>query len=268
MPSSGKSTSFSDSFFIPRLQADGAYSAGVLGLTTTLELSKQGYRVTVMARELPGDDGIDYASPKAGAHFRPTPVNDEQDAFENTLMRETYDAMDRLAKTDKSAGVGFVPAVEYFDAELTPKDLEMFSAWPEFRVFDASELPKSDTIKAGLTYSAWVLNSPVYLAWLQKQAESRGAVFIRERLTAIEEASFIAAKHDPSLPLPLAVINASGMGFGDPACFPSRGQFILVSNEYDRTISHHSADGHATVIIPRPLGGGTIVGGTKEPHNW
>jgi D-amino-acid oxidase len=65
-----------------------------------------------------------------------------------------------------------------------------------------------------------------------------------------------------------AVINATGRGFNDPDSFPSRGQFIIVSNQCDKTISHHWADGSSTVIIPRPLGGGTVIGGTKEPNNW
>ncbi|OAQ86366.1 FAD dependent oxidoreductase superfamily [Purpureocillium lilacinum] len=239
--------------------------AGVLGLTTALELAKQGHGVTVLAKDLPGDWTIDYASPKAGAHFRPTSVTNAREAFENTLMHETYAKLGEICRTESTSGVEFVPAVEYFDTELCPRDLEMFSAWPQFRVLDPSELPQSSTIKSGLTYSAWVLNSPVYLVWLQRRAEAHGAVFFREQLTSVEEAFFLAANHNPTLPPPCAVVNASGMGFGDPKCFPSRGQFILISNEYDRTISHHSADGNATVIIPRPLGGGTVIGGTKEP---
>ncbi|UNI24287.1 hypothetical protein JDV02_010045 [Purpureocillium takamizusanense] len=242
--------------------------AGVLGLTAALELARQGHGVTVLAKDLPGDWTIDYASPKAGAHFRPTAVTNAQEAFENTLMHETYAKLSEICRTESTSGVEFVPAVEYFDAELGPRDLEMFSAWPRFRVLGPSELPQSSTIKAGLTYSAWVLNSPVYLVWLQRRAEAHGAIFFREHLTSVQEAFFLAAHHNSTQPPPCAVVNASGMGFADPNCFPSRGQFILISNEYNRTVSHHAADGNATVVIPRPLGGGTVIGGTKEPHNW
>lgn len=65
-----------------------------------------------------------------------------------------------------------------------------------------------------------------------------------------------------------AVINTTGRGLNDPDSFPSRGQFIIVSNQCDKTISHHWANGSSTVIIPRPLGGGTVIGGTKEPNSW
>ena len=111
--------------------------------------------------------------------------------------------------------------------------------------------------------------------------------FIRARLNAIPEAIFIdrenrskyhynkdgvshpdEAEERQEDSEPIAIINASGLGFNDEKSFPSRGQFIIVSNEYDKTISHHRVDGSSTVIIPRPLGGGTVIGGTKEPNNW
>ncbi|KAJ6444057.1 FAD dependent oxidoreductase superfamily [Purpureocillium lavendulum] len=244
------------------------YLRRLLGLTVAVELARRGYGVTVLAKDLPGDWTIDYASPRAGAHFRPTAVTNAQEAFENTLMQETYAKLGEICRNESTAGVEFVPAIEYFDSDLSPRDLEMFSVWPQFRLLEPTELPESATIKAGLTYSAWVLNSPVYLVWLQRRAEAHGALFFREHLRSVQEAFFLAASHNPALPPPFAIVDASGMGFSDPACFPSRGQFILLSNEYDRTISHHSADGNATVVIPRPLGGGTVVGGTKEPHNW
>ncbi len=78
---------------------------------------------------------------------------------------------------------------------------------------------------------------------------------------------FVAQQHRQVLALPKVVVNASGRGFGDANCFPSRGQFMLITNDYHSTVSHHSADGHSTVIIPRPHGG-TVIGGTKEPNNW
>jgi len=52
--------------------ANTRYSAGVAGLTTALLLSKfPGYRITVAAKHMPGDYGIEYASPWAGANYMP-----------------------------------------------------------------------------------------------------------------------------------------------------------------------------------------------------
>lgn len=46
------------------------------------------------------------------------------------------------------------------------------------------------------------------------------------------------------------------------------GQTCLVANPCDRTITQINGDGSFTFIIPRPLEGGTIIGGTKEAHDW
>ncbi|KAG5977501.1 hypothetical protein E4U55_006744 [Claviceps digitariae] len=241
--------------------------AGVIGLTAALELSRD-HEVTVLATHLPGDWAIEYASPRAGAHFRPTPAQTEAEKLEHAFMRETYRKLQDISASDVSAGVKFVAAVEYFDKAVSPADKDMFAAWPNYRMLEPSELPAVGSIKEGLTYTAWVLNSPVYLEWLQRKAQEQGAVLKRATVTAVAEAVFIASEHRRELPVPKTVVNASGVGFADANCFPSRGQFILLENDFDRTISHHCADGHATVVIPRPGQGGTVVGGTKEPNNW
>jgi hypothetical protein len=49
-----------------------AFSAGVSGLTTALLLSKSKANViTVVAKHMPGDYDIEYASPWAGANVMP-----------------------------------------------------------------------------------------------------------------------------------------------------------------------------------------------------
>lgn len=47
-------------------------SAGVSGLTSALLLARTGeYDITVVAKHMPGDYDIEYASPWAGANFYP-----------------------------------------------------------------------------------------------------------------------------------------------------------------------------------------------------
>jgi len=49
-----------------------AYSAGVIGLTTALLLADNPkYSITVVAKHMPGDYDIEYASPWAGANYLP-----------------------------------------------------------------------------------------------------------------------------------------------------------------------------------------------------
>lgn len=80
-------------------------------------------------------------------------------------MRESYEELKRIANdpNEKYAGVAFIPAIEYFDTPPTEDDLAMFAAWPQYRLLNADEMPGLEAINAGLTYSAWVIDSPAYL---------------------------------------------------------------------------------------------------------
>ncbi|KAJ5160521.1 uncharacterized protein N7482_007525 [Penicillium canariense] len=248
--------------------------AGVLGLSCAVQLSRSGHSVTVIARDLPGDSHIDYASPWAGAHFRPSPAKTPAEQLEQQLMRDTYNELEVLAQEQPESGVKIVPAIEYFDAAHADSFLATengYVDWPDFRILESEEYPAHhESIQLGVTYRSWVLNSPVYLQWCQRQGEKQGVRFVRANVTSMEEAvSLFQDKHRQGGASNIrAVVNATGRGFDDPNSYPSRGQFIIVSNQCDNTISHHWADGSSTVIIPRPLGGGTVIGGTKEPNNW
>ena len=49
------------------------HSAGVAGLTTAFLLSRNAaYNITVVAKHMPGDYDIEYASPWAGADYLPS----------------------------------------------------------------------------------------------------------------------------------------------------------------------------------------------------
>jgi D-amino-acid oxidase len=49
-----------------------SFSAGVSGLTSALLLSKNpAHKITIVAKHVPGDYDIEYASPWAGADYTP-----------------------------------------------------------------------------------------------------------------------------------------------------------------------------------------------------
>jgi D-amino-acid oxidase len=51
--------------------------AGVVGLTTALEIARRGHYVRVVAEHMPGEFHPDYTSPWAGAHWRSMAEPDE-----------------------------------------------------------------------------------------------------------------------------------------------------------------------------------------------
>ncbi|CAG8885890.1 unnamed protein product [Penicillium egyptiacum] len=199
--------------------------AGIIGLSIAVKLSKY-LKVTVIARELPGDVGIDYASPWAGAHFRPTPAKTEEERREQAWMRQAYKEFEEIAKYHPEAGVDFIPAVEYFDnADATSflAEEKGYTTWPDFHILDTAQLPPQlQSIQLGVTYRSWVLNSPVYLKWLQKRAEAQGTRFIRAHLTDLEQVVSAYQENtsqDESDDI-LAVVDASGRGSMIPSLSP------------------------------------------------
>ncbi|KAF5631594.1 d-amino acid oxidase [Fusarium sp. NRRL 25303] len=201
--------------------------AGVIGLSTALRVQEQTLAqnnppsIVIIARDFPNETSINYATPWAGAHYRPCPGNTPQLLQEALWAKKTYDTLDSWPEKDKlAAGVEFMPGEEFFENPA-----------PEY-VDVTKDVSKS--VYAHLESSFELFSSKVFSV----------------------EASVSV------------VINCSGMGFGDPKIFPIRGQTCLVRNPITKTITRQNSDGSWSFAIPRPLEGGTIIGGTKEPHNW
>ncbi|KAK5225116.1 hypothetical protein LTR47_009719 [Exophiala xenobiotica] len=238
--------------------------AGVIGLTAALTLQEQSKSpVVIIAADFPGDESINYASPWAGAHGRPAPAVTAQEIQMAQYMQTTHDVLYDLAAAHPGVGIQFMDGYEYLadPPESYTQLRDGIGSAPGFRVLTPSELPHG--MKWGCTYRTWSLNSPVYCAFLLRLFILRGGKTMRTpaRLQSLAEVSYLAPQAD-------TVVNCSGVGFGDKDVFPTKGQTCLVSNPCDRTITQQNADGTWTFIIPRPLEGGTVIGGTKAPHDW
>jgi D-amino-acid oxidase len=73
-------------------------SAGVIGLQTAVTLLEAGYKVTVVARDWPGDHSPDYTSPWAGAIWRSHASADQVEACKWDL--QSYQEWMRIAETN------------------------------------------------------------------------------------------------------------------------------------------------------------------------
>lgn len=188
-----------------------------------------------------------------------TPVERQHQEF----ARVTYAVMKAQAQEEPACGVEFMdgydfiasPSDDYVNLRGGYGDAEGMTLLPRH------EFPKDMGINFGSKYRTWSLNSPVYCAFLLRKFQLRGGKTLKATLMTAEEAFSLVPNVD-------TVVNCSGFGFGDPDVFPIRGQTVLVSNPCDRNITQQNADGTWTFIIPRPLDGGTVIGGTKEPHDW
>lgn len=221
------------------------------------------YRVTVVAQHMPGDASIEFCSPWAGAQWLSTATTQRQKEVDALTYQELW----RLASEIPESGVRKVEYVEYFDH--TDFDMDWLrEIVREFRTIPSDELPTG--AEAGVRLMTVSINPQVYLSYLQSRLLVLGVTFIRQRLSHISEAPTLLA-HPPRI-----IVNATGLlasklgGVEDQAVYPTRGQTIHVRNEcskiYARGIRPRGKE--TRYVIPRPCGGGSILGGSQEPNSW
>ncbi|RJE26152.1 FAD dependent oxidoreductase superfamily [Aspergillus sclerotialis] len=240
--------------------------AGVIGLTTALHIQQhlsKNQSLLVIARDLPQHTSIDYASPWAGAHYRPIPGTSAQLKKEANQARRTYEDFKTLAE-DPEAGIKFIEGIEHLEAPpadyLDTEAVKIaYGHLDNFRILDKAELPTG--VKWGVKYKTYVVNSPVYCAYLLRKIIFNGGKAREYTLKSLEEA--FTLEHNVK-----TVVNCSGMGFGDSKSFVIRGQTCLVKNPCDLTLTRQKSDGSWSFCIPRPLNGGTVIGGTKQINDW
>lgn len=240
---------------------------GVIGLTTAVHLAKKypQYSIAIIARDMPGDYHIDYASPWAGADYLPS-------AFESRdriLELKTWPYLERLARDEPGAAIHFQPTRIYTRTGDPPKEPDFIRQMPAFRHLEKHELPHGHS--SGVSFTSVVINTAIYLPWLVSQCLELGVTLQREIVAHISEC---AAMH-PSGAADL-VINCSGIGslrlggVSDTMLYPARGQVIIARNNSSYTISTSStSDGEEEkcYIMQRAGGGGIVIGGCRQANN-
>ncbi|KAI0169177.1 FAD dependent oxidoreductase [Hypoxylon sp. FL1284] len=250
--------------------------AGVIGLSSALRIQSEGeHAVTVVARDFPAGsetvdarDQINYTSPWGGAHNRLVPPTTPTEAREHAMSLRTFDHMRAVRHRHPEAGVTFMKGIEYLEAPgeayraLTEEKARKELGMQGFRLLPSGELPQGVTW--GCEYDTWCVNPMVYCSYLLRRFAILGGKVLRREVRDPRE--IFDWKFDVG---PVStVINASGNGFGDENMFITRGQTCLVANPCAATVTRQNADGSWTFSVPRNFDGGTIIGGTKEPHNW
>lgn len=245
--------------------------AGVIGLSTAILLQSnlpRRTKITLLAAEFPIDQSpsADYASMWAGAHYRPIPGSSAQLQDEARMAFRTAEIMKTIAREHPEAGIEEMKGIEYL--EQPPHDALLLKtgdvyAGPddEFEILKESELPRG--VKWGCSYNAYCANVPMYSKWLLHRFINGGGTILRSKLAHIVDTFQIAEK--ASHGKVDIVVNCSGRNLDqDPKTKIIRGQTVLVKQQFDKTITRQNSDGSWSFLIPRPKGGGTIVGGSKE----
>jgi len=225
--------------------------AGVSGLTCALRLVEAGWRVRVWAAEPPART----TSAVAAAIWYPYRAG-PADLVEAWGER-SFAVFAGLA-ADPETGVRMAPGTELMAPGGDPSDVPGWAAHiPDFRVADADALPPGRAGWVGWTFTVPIVDTSVYLGWLEGRLRRAGVTVEIKRVASLAEAGEAA---------PL-VVNCSGLGArelaGDAALRPVRGQLVRVENPgLTRFWLDDYNPGGLTYIVPRR--GDCILGGTAE----
>lgn len=212
-------------------------SAGIIGLACALKLQAKlaedaGTRdveVLLVAREWPGSmpgapstHSADYASMWAGAHIRPIPATTPQLQREAAWLKQAAAEFDRQVDAEPWCGVTRTAGVEFIEAPdrgyrgQDAGSFERESGLRGYRKLSASEVPGG--VSLGFEYETFCVNSPLYCEHLLRKFLLQGGKTLQRELTSEWQAFNLRENV-------LFIVNASGTGFGDPNCFPTRGTF-------------------------------------------
>lgn len=215
-----------------RAEDNNINRAGVLGLSTALSIQEHlssTQSVLLVARDFPSDTSINYASPWAGAHYRPVPGSSPQALREADQARRTYKYIKQVAADEPAAGIKFIQGIEHLEAP-PPEYLDaqsvqnVYSHFEDFRSLSGDEVPAG--VKWGVEYGTYVINSPVYCAFMLRKFILKGGRTQKYTLVNIKEAFALADNVK-------TVVNCSGTGFDDPKSFIIRGEpFTLKARTY------------------------------------
>jgi D-amino-acid oxidase len=216
--------------------------AGVVGLTCAVRLLEDGHRVDVLARDLP----LETTSAVAAAlwyPYRAYPL--EQVTAWSAASYKEYAALAGV----QGNGVRMVDGTELHRTRA--EDPWWVSAVPGLTRVSAMGEPYVD----GWSFTAPVVEMPLYLRWLAGRVQALGGTLTRMALRALPEQADV-------------VVNASGLGArlmaGDGGVTPVRGQVVYVEQF---GLDRWWLDGAGPVYVV-PRSDDVVVGGTDDEGEW
>ncbi|KAG7718241.1 hypothetical protein KL949_002906 [Ogataea haglerorum] len=255
--------------------------AGVIGLTTALTLSRRGYLVSLVAKELPGDEARFYTSPYAGAFFYHLDSLASKGWLAQLQDIASYYEFLRVAQ-EPGSGVAERVA-EVYVPRMSMTETGYDGPWfkdvvRNYEVIDPKEYPAGaagDDIVFAFRYTGFTINPVQYLHYLLYRCAQSGVNYVRRTVGSMEEAKTLFLDGDDFVEADL-VVNCAGIhGFDLNSAdkenrLPVKGQTLLVENVARKLIIVEAMDAaHASeslYVVPR-AGYGTLLTGTYLYHD-
>lgn len=248
--------------------------AGIIGISIAYRIAELNPNadITIVSKHFP-DSGLldpEYTSSKAGAHFRPFPSKSAVEYRDSKFTRGTYEKYKKWAVEHPESSIKMIKGIDYleFGNALYENVAEGYSEVVEdFHVIPKDQLPTG--VRFGAEYTTFSVNPHEVMKFMLNSLIIRQKVKVVQReVKSLREVSLLY----PGLP----IVNCTGNGLlydgnHDPSCFQIRGQTLLVRAPLEaldyyenHTVTYQLSNGEWCFVIPRPLNGGIIVGGTKD----
>ncbi|MDT3395795.1 FAD-dependent oxidoreductase [Streptomyces sp. B1866] len=217
--------------------------AGVAGLTAAVLLAESGWRVRVVAEEVPGRTSL-----AAGAMWGPYLVEPKDKV--DRWSRHSLEVFRELAG-DPATGVRLVGGIEASrHAEAPP---EWATALPGFRPCEGEELPVG--FRSGYRFTVPLIDMPVYLGYLLRRLRAAGGRVERRRVGSLGEVGAASV-----------IVNCAGLGarelVPDAGLRPVRGQHVVVANPGLTDFFSEDTGLSPDLLCIYPQGQTVVLGGT------
>jgi D-amino-acid oxidase len=225
--------------------------AGVIGLTTAVQLAEHGVAVEVRSTAEPECT----TSAAAGAMWNPWLVENGE-----RVLDWSYYTLKRLTELagDPFTGVRLVRGVEAARREFVSSAAQKLLA--DVRTCDRDELPAGFT--SGRRFTVPLIDMPVYLGYLRDRLLDAGG---RLRIKPVR--SLVAVLDQAGV-----VVNCTGARAGDLAgdreLYPVRGQLVVIANPGITEFFAEDTGEDPDQLYILPHGDRVVLGGTADVGSW
>lgn len=225
--------------------------AGVSGLSCGILLLREGYDVTIWAKEFPPYT----TSNKAAAVWYPFIVRPYDKATQ--WARTSIDFFQKELIGKQQTGTKTIKVIEIF---TEPKEDPWWKDGVDsFRRTRPNELPPG--YEDGYAVEGLIMETDIYMEYLVSWFRQLGGTMVHKEVEDVTEAF---ATSD-------TVVNCTGLGsralFHDETIYPCRGQILKVKpTGFDFSMFEEEGPNSLAYIIPRF--NDIILGGTAQDHNW